>query len=113
MSRYMVNKLMWEVDRSGEALEGFKTDVNAFLDAWEERSHHPMPPYPDGGTLTDEERQAIQSRDFGFLYAMGVNPFLLWQFARAISVPEEMGIEQLVTSFRDAVEPYGFPDFFT
>jgi len=109
----MLNKLMWDVDRSDEDLEAFKSDASAFLDAWEQRSQDPLPPYPDGGKLTAAERQAIESRDYGSLYALGVNPYLLWQFARSVSVPDEMGIEQLVTSFREAVEPYGVPDFFT
>jgi hypothetical protein len=113
MSRYLVNKLMWEVDRSDEAVEGFKADAGVVLDEWEARTLHPMPPYPEGGTLTVDERRAIENRDYGSLYAMGVNPFLLWQFARAISVPEETSIEELVASFREAAEPHGYPDFFT
>ena len=44
---------------------------------------------------------------------MGANPFLLWQFARSVSVPEEMGIEELISSFREAVTPFGHPDFHT
>jgi hypothetical protein len=44
---------------------------------------------------------------------MGANPFLLWQFARSVSVPEEMGIEELISSFREAVAPHGYPDFHT
>ncbi|MEX1126643.1 MAG: hypothetical protein WEE53_13360 [Acidimicrobiia bacterium] len=113
MSRYLVNKLMWEVDKSDEALAKFKADAGVFLDEWEARTQHPMPPYPEGGTLTVDERRAIESRDYGSLYGMGVNPFLLWQFARSISVPEGMSSEQLVAAFREAVEPHGFPDFFT
>ena len=113
MSRYLVNKLMWEVDRSDHALEQFKADAGAFLDAWEARFQYPMPPYPEGGTLSGAERQAIESRDYGFLYAMGANPFLLWQFARSVAVPEEMNIDELVSSFREAVEPHGYPAFHT
>jgi hypothetical protein len=109
----MVNKLMWEVDRSDEALAAFKTDSRGFLDAWEALATRPVSPYPEGGSLTDVEREALQTRDYGALYAMGANPFLLWQFARSVSVPDEMGIEQLVTSFREAVEPHGYPDFVT
>jgi hypothetical protein len=113
MSRYMVNKLMWEVDRSDEALARFREDPTAFLDDWESLAERSVPPYPDGGHLTDTERAAVETRDYGALYAMGVNPFLLWQFARSVSVPEEMGIEELISSFREAVTPYGYSDFHT
>jgi hypothetical protein len=113
MSRYMVNKLMWDVDRSDEALARFKEDPTVFLDDWESLAERPFPPYPDGGHLTDTERAAVESRDYGALYAMGVNPFLLWQFARSVSVPDELGIDGLITSFREAVAPHGYPDFYT
>ncbi|MGH8915369.1 MAG: hypothetical protein ACRDZM_12740 [Acidimicrobiia bacterium] len=113
MSRYMLNKLMWEVDRSDDALAAFKGDASAFLAGWEAKIEHPVPPYPEGGTLSDDERAALESRDYGALYAMGANPFLLWQFARAVSVPEEMGPEDLIGSFRKAVTPHGYPDFHT
>ena len=113
MSRYMVNKAMWEIDQSAETLAAFKTDARAFLEQWESQANRPTSPYPQGGSLTGDERQALEARDYGALYAMGVNPFLLWQFARSVSVPDEMSGEELVASFRDAVEPYGYPDFFT
>jgi hypothetical protein len=113
MTRYMVNKLMWDVDRTDEALAEFKGDSTRFLDGWEQRVAHPMPPVPDGGTLTEGERRALQSRDYGALYAMGANPFLLWQFARSVSVPDEMSVEELIVSFREAVAPFGYPEFHT
>jgi len=113
MSRYMVNKLMWEVDRSDPALAAFKADPAAFLDDWESLTDRPASPYPEGGRLTATERGAFQTLDYGALYALGANPFLLWQFARSVSVPDEMGIDELITSFREAVEPHGYPDFHT
>jgi hypothetical protein len=107
----MVNKLMWEVDRADETVALFKASSQDFLDAWE--AQIPVSPLPDGGSLTSIERHAVESRDYGALYAMGANPFLLWQFARSVSVPDEMGIDELVASFRVAVEPHGYPDFYT
>ena len=109
----MVNKLMWEVDSSGEALASFQVDPAGFLDAWEQLAGRPVPPVPRGGRLTQSERAALVSRDYGALYAMGVSQFLLWQFARSVSVPGEKGIEELIVSFRAAVEPHEYPDFDT
>ena len=105
MSRYMVNKLIWEVDRTDGALAAFKADPAGFVDVWTGSS--------EGGSLTGEERQALETRDYGWLYAMGANPFLLWQFARSVSVPDDMGIEELIASFRETVSPHGYPDFHT
>jgi hypothetical protein len=109
----MVNKVMWEVDRSDANLSSFKNDQAAFLDEWQRAALSPEPPYPSGGTLSALERKALETLDFGALYAMGANPYLLWQFARSVSVPDRMSIEDLVSSFRTAVEPHGSPDFRT
>jgi len=109
----MVNKVMWEVDRSDVSLEAFKDDPGAFLDDWVSKGQRPVPPYPEGGSLTETERDALAAHDYGYLYAMGVNPFLLWQFARSVSVPGDMTGEELISSFREAVEPHGYPDFHT
>ena len=113
MSRYMVNKVMWEVDRTDGALAAFKDDPTLFLDRWTTATEGSIPPHPEGGSLTPSERQALQDRDYGALYGMGVNPFLLWQFARSVSVPEEMSVEELIVSFRKKVTPFGYPDFHT
>ena len=109
----MMNKVLLDVDLTDESLGAFKADPGAFLADWEEASRHPVPPVPHGGSLTDEERAALIGLDFGAIYAMGANPFVLWQFARSVSVPDLQTIENLITSFRDAVEPHGYPDFST
>jgi hypothetical protein len=109
----MMNKVLWEVDKTDVSLASFKSDPVAFLNFWERAALDPEPPYPSGGTLTPEERNALETLDFGWLYAMGASPFLIWQFARSVSVPDIMSIEELVSSYRAAVEPHGNPDFAT
>ena len=113
MSRYMVNKVMWSIDRSSANLRRYQEDPAAFLDGWERLADEPEPPYPDGGDLTPEERAALESLDIGAIYAMGANPFLLWQMVRSVLVPDRMTFEELVVEFRTAVEPHGYPDFDT
>ena len=113
MSRYTVNKAMWEIDLTDSNLEVFKADPAGFLDDFEAAADDPQPPYPRGGSLTDHERRALETLDFGALYAMGVNPFLLWQFARSVVVPDLMTIGDLIASFREQTEPHGSPDFAT
>jgi hypothetical protein len=109
----MVNKVMWEVDLTDANLAKFQADPVGFLDQWEMAALEPVPPYPRGGILTDEERRALETLDFGALYAMGCNPYILWQFARSVLVPHRVSGEELMKSFREDVEPHGYPDFAT
>jgi hypothetical protein len=109
----MVNKAMWAIDRTDVNLSSFRSDPAGFLEGWERLAEDPEPPYPDGGTLTSEERAALETLDIGALYAMGSNPFLLWQLVRSVLVPDRMSIDELIVEFRLAVEPHGDPDFST
>lgn len=113
MSRYTVNKILYEVDGSDALLDSFRGDPSGFVAWWRSLVEEPEPPYPRGGVLSDEEADAIVGLDFGGLYAMGAHPFLLWQFARSVCVPGQMTNEELIASFRDAVAPHGSPDFST
>ena len=113
MSRYTLNKAMWEIDLTDTNLETFKADPAGFLDDFEGAAGDPHPPYPRGGSLTGEERRALETLDFGALYAMGVSPFLLWQFARSVVVPDLMTTDDLIASFREQTESHGSPDFAT
>lgn len=68
MTLYAVQKLIYEVNRSPEALEAFKTGPDAFMQAYE---------------LSTEERGALSKPDIGLLYVLGVNGQLLMHFAAA------------------------------
>ncbi len=113
MSRYMMNKLMWAIDREDGSVEAFKRDPAAFIDVWEAAALSPLPPYPDGGTLTPRERRAFEDGDYETLYAMGAHPYLLWHLVRAVFVPERMTEEELSDAFKVAVAEHGLPDFTT
>ena len=113
MSRYMVNKLLWEVESSGDNLDTFKHDPAGFVASWELAAATPQPPYPAGGTLTDEERRACVDVDFAALYAMGAHPYLLWHFVRAVLVSDTMPVEELSDALKRAVKPLDRPDFTT
>ena len=104
----MVNKLMWEVERSEDSLNAFRHDPGSFLDRWE--AAEAKPPYPEGGKLTAEERAALEAVDYRTLYAMGAHPFILWQFVRALWTEDPA---PLVTRYREAIADLGYPDFAT
>jgi hypothetical protein len=107
----MINKLLWEVEGSDESLRAFIDDSAGFIDRWERTV--PLPPCPSGGTLTAEERTAFEAWDYSTMYRMGAHPFLLWQFARAVWVPERMESHEFVVAFRVEVAEHGHPDFAT
>jgi hypothetical protein len=107
----MVNKFMWEVDRSEQTVQAFRQDPAAFVRRWE--SVAAVPPFPEGGRLTDVERRAVVTLDFAALYGLGAHPFLLWQFLRSVLVPEQMTHDELVAAFAAGVAGLGYPDFAT
>ena len=111
MSKYMINKLLWEVEASEESLSAFIEDSRSFIDRWERTE--PLPPYPSGGTLISEERIAFESWDYASLYRMGAHPFLLWQFALAVWVPNRMEAHEFIAAYRIGVAEHGHPDFAT
>lgn len=113
MSRYMVNKFLWEVESDNASLASFKKDPAGLVKAWELEAATPQPPYPAGGTLTVEERQACIAVDYAALYSMGAHPYLLWHFIRAVLVPGTMPVEELSEALKLAVAPLDRPDFAT
>lgn len=68
MTLYAVQKLIYEVNRSRDAMEAFKAKPDTFMDSYE---------------LSEEERGALSKPDIGLLYVLGVNGQLLMHFAAA------------------------------
>jgi hypothetical protein len=66
MSRYQVNRVLWEVARSGEVAEAFAADPGAVLADRE---------------LDEAERAALQRADIRAIFVLGAHPFLLYSFA--------------------------------
>lgn len=113
MSRYMIDKLLLDIDRTDDDLEAFIADTPSFLDRWERAAEQPVPPHPSGGSLTAGEREAFEAWDYAGLYRMGAHPYLLWHVVRAVYVPDRMTIDELIEEYRAAVAPLGYPDFTT
>jgi hypothetical protein len=109
----MVNKFLWEVESDNDSLASFREDPAGFVASWELAAATPQPPYPAGGSLTAEERQACIAVDYAALYSMGAHPYLLWHFIRAVLVPDPMTVEELSAALKRAVTPLDRPDFAT
>ena len=70
MSRYAVNKVLWQVARDDEMAAVYKATPETFL---------------AGRGLTAEEHRQLLERDFAALFAAGAHPFLLFTFRIKIS----------------------------
>lgn len=70
MSRYAVNKVLWQVARDEAHAAAYHADPQAFL---------------AGRPLTDEERRQLVKRDARALFAAGAHPFLLYTFTIKVS----------------------------
>lgn len=98
MSRYVVNKVMREVNMGPDALAAYREDSAGFVREIVGLSRH--------------ERAALAEKDYGALYALGAHPYLLWSFIEAALVPP-MSRPDLVEAFRQAAAAVGYPDFAT
>ena len=70
MSRYAVNKVLWEVSRDDAKAAVYMEAPETIL--------------ADRG-LTDEEHRQLMERDFAAMFADGAHPFLLFTFRIKIS----------------------------
>jgi hypothetical protein len=70
MSRYAVNKVLWQVARDDAIAAEFKETPEKVL---------------ANRGLTEEEHRQLLERDFAALFAAGAHPFLLFTFRIKIS----------------------------
>jgi protocatechuate 4,5-dioxygenase alpha chain len=68
MSRYGLDKILWTYARDPEFRRAFDQDAAAAT---------------AGGTLTEDERTALLTRDARAIFELGAHPFLLYSFAIA------------------------------
>ena len=62
--------------------------------------------------LTPEEREALATKDYGKLYALGAHPFTLWSFTEAVWAHERPR-EELVADYKAKAAKAGYPNFKT
>ena len=110
MGSYIVNKLLWHIDRDDEALEAYRSDPKTFVSDWERSTSSPQPPYPDGGILTAEERDAFVGMEASDLYSLGAHPYLLWHYVRAVLLETDMTTDDLSDVFKAGISGKTPPD---
>jgi len=115
MSRYLVDKFMYQVDRSEVSLKAYMNDPAAFVAGWEKGQGRRINEQEEtsGHRFTEEERKAMVEQDFEKLYAMGAHPFLLFTFMRPILETQFSDFRKMVDYYNDKIRPYGRPDFKT
>ena len=81
MSKYLVDKFLFTIDRDPELVERYRDDPRGTVTWWEaERANVILSCVTAESStwlaFTDEERQALATHDYPALFAMGAHPFL-------------------------------------
>jgi hypothetical protein len=101
MSKYAMNKLIHNVNMNREAEQEYKTRPREFVTTWEQNQKL---------KFTAEEREALATKDYGRLYALGAHPFTLWSFTEAVWA-HEVPRDELVKDYKEKAAKTGYPDF--
>ena len=88
MSLYALQKLLYQMNREERVKTRFKADLEGLIGEYE---------------LTDEESEALRTRDIGKLYVLGVNGQLLMHLSSQIGQPWA----EYIAAMRDGVARYG------
>ena len=103
MSKYLMNKFIHHVNMNESAEHAYKQQPRAYLEKWGKGENL---------KLTAEEREALATKDYAKLYALGAHPFTLWSFTEAVWA-HEIPREQLVRDYKEKTALIGYPNFKT
>ncbi len=80
MSKYLLNKFLFDVDRDPELTEAYREDPRALVERWERDYMRVLTSVPAENTtwtqLSDEEREALATHDYVAIQEFGAHPFL-------------------------------------
>ena len=81
MSKYLVNKFLYTIDRDPELVERYRADPAGTVTWWEaERANQILNCCGGESTswlcFTDAEREALAAHDYPALFGLGAHPFL-------------------------------------
>jgi hypothetical protein len=100
MSKYLIDKFLYTVDRDPELVERYREDPRATLAWWEAEKANEILNCHSGEASTwlrfaDAEREALATHDYPKLFELGAHPFLT--------------LTLFIAMFeRDHAEPLGF-----
>jgi hypothetical protein len=80
MSKYLVNKFLYTVDRDPDLVERYREDPRGTVDWWEAERANVILNSPERTTwlsFTDAERDALSTHDYVALFELGAHNFLL------------------------------------
>jgi hypothetical protein len=98
MTLYQVDRVIYEVGRTDEALASFLADPDAYL---------------ADRKLEERERQALRDCDYAALWTMGAHPFILFGFVRRVLGARGQPPDQITRAYKAAIEPLGRPSYAT
>jgi hypothetical protein len=81
VSKYLLNKFLFTVDRDPQLVERYRDDPEGTVSWWEANKANEILNCHSGEAstwlaFTDEERQALASHDYATLFELGAHPFL-------------------------------------
>jgi hypothetical protein len=81
VSKYLVNKFLYTVDRDPELVERYRTDPVGTVSWWESEQANRILNCIDGESSTwlafaEPERRALAEHDYPALFELGAHPFL-------------------------------------
>jgi len=81
MSKYLLNKFLYTIDRDPELVERYRADPAGTVDWWEAEMANTLLNCTSGEkstwlSFTAAERQALRGHDHVALFEMGAHPFL-------------------------------------
>ena len=81
MSRYLLNKFLYTVDRDAELVERYRTDPRGTVHQWESEYANRILNCVSGESSTwlrfdETEREALATHDYPKLFELGAHPFL-------------------------------------
>jgi len=120
MSKYLMDKFLFTVDRDPELVERYRNDPRGTVTWWEAERANVILNLPEGERSTwqkfeDAEREALATHDYPKLFELGAHPFLtltlfIAMFERDYSEPLGFQLEY-ARRLKDFKLPY--PDITT
>lgn len=114
MSKYLLNKFLFTVDRDPELVERYREDPVGTVAWWEQNLANRLLSAHSGEdstwlAFTDPEREALQTHDYPTLFGMGAHPFLTLTLFIAMferDHPEPLGYQ---LAYAEALKQFSLP----